>query len=206
MEYAVELLHSGWRSSPTGVIVPMDEVALTALTGNGSCRSGEAAFCSMWMHAAGPSKSSDDSSGRRCFGRRRSKRWCRYDWARIAGDSQFRELRLPERALHIRPTLRDDAAVRQRSAGVRGGQSDIETPRQMVLREKVLKSGKTKVSKAYRASPDHLYCVCAGGELERSACRRRWTTGEQGGSGASVVVGEGCPGPRCAEGAAEWVV
>ena len=156
--YAVELLHQRLAAlQDPWVIVPMDEVALTALTGKRKL--------SKWR---GSILQYTDSRGRaikviptlhpqETFRAPALERWCRYDWARIAGDSQFRELRLPERALHIRPTLRDVQAFVRDLPAFEAVSLDIETPRQIVLREKVLKSGKTKVSKAY--GPSRITCI-----------------------------------------------
>ena len=158
VEYAVELLHQRLAAlQDPWVIVPMDEVALTALTGKRKL--------SKWR---GSILQYTDSRGRaikviptlhpqETFRAPALERWCRYDWARIAGDSQFRELRLPERALHIRPTLRDVQQFVKDLPTFEAVSLDIETPRQIVLREKVLKSGKTKVSKAY--GPSRITCI-----------------------------------------------
>jgi uracil-DNA glycosylase family 4 len=158
VEYAVELLHQRLAAlQDPWVIVPMDEVALTALTGKRKL--------SKWR---GSILQYTDSRGRaikviptlhpqETFRAPTLERWCRYDWARIAGDSTFRELRLPERALHIRPTLRDVQAFVRDLSVFEAVSLDIETPRQIVLREKVLKSGKTKVSKAY--GPSRITCI-----------------------------------------------
>lgn len=156
--YAVELLHQRLAAlQDPWVIVPMDEVALTALTGKRKL--------SKWR---GSILQYTDSRGRaikviptlhpqETFRAPTLERWCRYDWARIAGDSQFRELRLPERALHIRPTLRDVQQFVKDLPTFEAVSLDIETPRQIVLKEKVLKSGKTKVSKAY--GPSRITCI-----------------------------------------------
>jgi len=79
------------------------------------------------------------------------ERRCRFDWARIASDSQFSELRLPERYLHIRPTLSDvrevfDAAQRS-PTGILA--VDIETPRTLTLEDRKTKTGKLRAKKVY---------------------------------------------------------
>jgi DNA polymerase len=60
------------------------------------------------------------------------ERECRHDWARIAGDAEFRELRLPERQHLVAPSLPelqaylDDARHRATQLAI-----DIETPRRV---------------------------------------------------------------------------
>lgn len=87
------------------------------------------------------------------------ERRCRFDWARIASDSQFRELRRPERSLQIRPTLADVqdllSDARKRPNGALA--IDIETPRKLSLVDKKLKSGKVKVVRQYGAA--RVVCV-----------------------------------------------
>ena len=83
---------------------------------------------------------------------------------------------------------------------------DIETPRQVVLREKVRKSGKDEGQQGVRASRITLHYVCAGGQLG-DLCRRRWTTGgNKADLALRLVASEGCLWARGAEGAAEWAV
>jgi len=158
VEYAVELLHQRLaKLTDPWVIVPMDEVALTALTGKRKLSKWRGSIL-QYVDARGRAiKVIPTIHPQETFRAATLERWCRYDWARIAGDSQFRELRLPERALHIRPTLRDVQQFVKDLPAFEAVSLDIETPRQVVLREKVLKSGKTKVSKAYGAS--RITCI-----------------------------------------------
>lgn len=158
VEYAVELLHQRLaKLTDPWVIVPMDEVALTALTGKRKLSKWRGSIL-QYVDARGRAiKVIPTIHPQETFRAATLERWCRYDWARIAGDSQFRELRLPERALHIRPTLRDVQQFVKDLPAFEAVSLDIETPRQVVLREKVLKSGKTKVTKAYGAS--RITCI-----------------------------------------------
>jgi len=158
VEYAVELLHQRLaKLTDPWVIVPMDEVALTALTGKRKLSKWRGSILQYTDGRGRAIKVIPTLHPQETFRAPALERWCRYDWARIAGDSQFRELRLPERALHIRPTLRDVQAFVRDLSAFEAVSLDIETPRQIVLREKVLKSGKTKVSKAY--GPSRITCI-----------------------------------------------
>lgn len=53
---------------------------------------------------------------------------CRADWARIAGDAQFRELRLPVREHAIRPTVHEVEEFVHHALGAAKLAVDIETP------------------------------------------------------------------------------
>jgi len=158
VEYAVEQLHQRLaKLTDPWVIVPMDEVALTALTGKRKLSKWRGSILQYVDGRGRAIKVIPTLHPQETFRTPTLERWCRYDWARIAGDSQFRELRLPERALHIRPTMRDVEQFVRDLPAFQAVSIDIETPRQIVLREKVLKSGKTKITKSY--GPSRITCI-----------------------------------------------
>lgn len=86
------------------------------------------------------------------------ERRCLHDWARIADDATFRDLRLPEREHFIKPTWTDltdylaDAQARAEILAL-----DIETPRELILEETKTKRGKTRWKK--RLGEARITCV-----------------------------------------------
>lgn len=136
------------------LIVPTGATALRALTGKGSIvkhrgsiyeyrdRRGRLVKVIPTIHAAAVL---------------RAPKWekrCRADWKRIAGDREFRELRLPEREHMIRPTLTDCLEFLEGAAAHADVLAvDVETPRKTELVEvpgRLLKSGKQGKSRWLR--------------------------------------------------------
>lgn len=80
------------------------------------------------------------------------ERVCRLDWARIAGDSLFRELRLPVRTHRIRPSLADVLDYADRAGRfARELAIDIETPRRVVYETEVRELSKCECKHAKRS-------------------------------------------------------
>lgn len=145
------------------VLVPLGNTALRALTGfstitkrRGSIYgytdlAGRALKVIGTIHPAAllhrGSKSTDEE-----LDTRQARTWeraCRADWARIAGDLQFPELRLPERQLSVRPDL-DQLRWFVQQARRPGAvlSLDIETPRSLTfLPQPPTKAGKPRKAK-----------------------------------------------------------
>lgn len=119
----LDMLEDPW------LIVPMGNLALSAVLGKtgilkhrgsiyGYERSGGLVKTIPTIHPAATFR--EPRLGKRCI----------RDWQRIAGDSQFRELRLPEREHYIRPSLADvEHFVRLVDKEADSLALDIETPR-----------------------------------------------------------------------------
>lgn len=127
-----------------------------------------------------------------CFREPFYERALRADWGRIAGDVQFRELRLPERELHIRPTLDDVEAFAESVRADDVLAFDLETPRAVEWVPTVLKSGKPgKPKREYGAryvacvglsvSPEYALCVPTTPEYwgSKRACAAAWSVLER---------------------------
>ncbi len=136
------------------LIVPMGNVALRALTGKSQITKHRGSIYAYTDQRGRTIKVIPTIHPAAIFRTPTWERRCRVDWARIASDAAFRDLRTPVREHFISPTLVDcqdfyaDAAVRAEVLAL-----DIETPRRMTVTEtpgKLKKDGtlgKSRVSR-----------------------------------------------------------
>lgn len=142
------------------VLVPTGEWGLQALTGKKGIEKWRGSILSYTSHAGSdPVKVIPTLAPGTTFKFPSLERRSRFDWARISSDSQFSELRLPERFLHIRPGLADIrellSACQRSPSSILG--VDIETPRELTLKDVTSKLGKKRVKKVY--GPSRITCV-----------------------------------------------
>lgn len=111
------------------VLVPTGNVALQALTGHRNILKHRGSIYAYHDHHGRAIKVIPTVHPAATFRTPGWERRCRHDWARIAADATFRDLRLPVREHFIRPTLADvDAYVHDVSRDGGPIAVDIETP------------------------------------------------------------------------------
>lgn len=143
----IRQLHVKLAEITPSLIVPMGNTALSALTGLSSISKYRGSILE-YANAGRRTKVIPTLHPAGIFRQPMHERRCIMDWKRIAADSAFRDLRLPDREHFIEPTLADlrdyvaDAAARAEVLAI-----DIETPRKISLVETVNKRGKRLVKR-----------------------------------------------------------
>lgn len=143
----IRQLHAKFGEITPSLIVPMGNTALSALTGLSSITKYRGSILE-YANAGRRTKVIPTQHPASVFRQPMHERRCIIDWRRIATDSAFRDLRLPEREHFIEPTLADlrdyvaDAQARAEVLAI-----DIETPRKIALVETTNKRGKRLVKR-----------------------------------------------------------